>query len=92
MCFDSVGKKNRSKASKTCSDPFQSKLDEFNKSGFSEDGSDVQPRITALKEADRERVYMTKAQVEKERVQKIRRARRAAEVIQRAWRRRQRKQ
>ncbi|XP_041365194.1 kinesin-like protein KIF6 [Gigantopelta aegis] len=85
-------KKNRGKASKTGSDPFQSKLDEFNKSGFSEDGTDVQPKITALKEADRERVYMTKAQTEKERVEKIRKARHAAEVIQRAWRSRPRKE
>lgn len=44
-------------------------------------------RVTALDEKEREKTYMSKAQVERDRVNRIRKARQSAEVIQRSWRR-----
>lgn len=44
-------------------------------------------RVVAMKEQEREVTYMTKAQSEKHRVNRIRKARQSAEIIQRAWRR-----
>ena len=44
-------------------------------------------KVTALKEKEREENYMNKAQAEKDRVTRIRKARQSAEVIQRCWRR-----
>lgn len=44
-------------------------------------------RVVAMKEKEREQTYMSKAQVERNRVNRIRKARQSAEKIQRAWRR-----
>lgn len=44
-------------------------------------------KVTALPEDEAEHTFMTKVQVQKERVSKIRKACKSAEVIQRAWRR-----
>ena len=40
-----------------------------------------------MKEKEREENYMNKAQVERDRVTRIRKARQSAEMIQRCWRR-----
>ncbi|KAL4224986.1 hypothetical protein ACF0H5_015681 [Mactra antiquata] len=49
---------------------------------------DEQPgRVTALDENEREKTYMSKAQIERDRVNRIRKARQSAEIIQRSWRR-----
>ncbi|XP_053385145.1 uncharacterized protein LOC128550327 isoform X2 [Mercenaria mercenaria] len=52
-----------------------------------EDELDTPRRVTALKEKEREKKFMSKAQVERDRVHRIRKARQSAEVIQRSWRR-----
>lgn len=44
-------------------------------------------RVTALNEQEREKKFMSKAQIERDRVHRIRKARQSAEVIQRSWRR-----
>ena len=44
-------------------------------------------KVTALKEKEREENYMSKAQVERDRISRIRKARQSAEMIQRCWRR-----
>lgn len=46
----------------------------------------VSPRIQALEDKQREFTYMGRVQAERERIAKIRRARKAAETIQKAWR------
>lgn len=60
----------------------------FNQSGMSVEIEEEQPsKIRAMPEQEREQTYMSKAQLEKERVHRIRKARKSAEMIQRAWRR-----
>ena len=49
------------------------------------DVDDYKPPIKALPEKKRETAYMSTVREQKDRVTRIRRARRAAEVIQRAW-------
>ncbi|WAR02936.1 KIF6-like protein [Mya arenaria] len=63
----------------------------FNTSGNSTiivDPEDDQPhRVKAMDDQEREKTYMSKATVERNRVNRIRKARMSAEIIQRAWRR-----
>lgn len=43
-------------------------------------------RVTALPDVEAEDVFMSKVQQQKDRVSKIRKARKSAEIIQQAWR------
>ena len=48
---------------------------------------DTPHRVKAMDDQEREKTYMSKATVERNRVNRIRKARMSAEIIQRSWRR-----
>ncbi|XP_052233464.1 kinesin-like protein KIF3A isoform X2 [Dreissena polymorpha] len=52
-----------------------------------DDEDDRPKRVVAMDDQEREKTYMSKAMVERNRVNRIRKARMSAEIIQRAWRR-----
>ncbi|XP_059175526.1 kinesin-like protein KIF6 isoform X2 [Physella acuta] len=93
-----IGKKNK-KANETSVDTFESKLALFKNSThvYDDDDDDVnedtffglQPektKLTAMSTEEGERTFMSTVAAEKARIEKIRKARWAAEVIQRHWR------
>lgn len=79
---------DKSRSHKVKPDSFHLRVTQLQTEGdfILQDSEVASPRIQALKDTQRESAYMGHVQAERERVAKIRKARAAAETIQRAWR------
>ncbi|XP_046328231.2 kinesin heavy chain-like isoform X1 [Haliotis rufescens] len=80
-----TGNHAKSSSKSNSSDRFTSRLEQFQSSPVQNVSSSRQ-KIKALPDTERESAYMSKAETERHRIAKIRKARQAAEVIQKAWR------
>ncbi|XP_067655828.1 kinesin heavy chain-like [Haliotis asinina] len=92
ICSTPDARKHRGKSSskKNSSDRFTNRLEQFQSSPVQNVTSSRQ-KIKALPDTERESAYMSKAETERHRIAKIRKARQAAEVIQKAWRKHHKK-